>query len=234
MRIISEFGTRIDWGAAAENPQMHNSPRVLITGVCRGIGRACAEALAARGTELILSDNDASGLSEVVETLGATGYFCDVTSEAGVASFATEVLAQYASLDMLINAAGGGYERTLGMYRVSRALLPALRQSTRRLILNVPPSAKDADEAVFPYASSRLAFHRLSSALAFETCQASITVLIACPSKRQVMPVVPDPNAGIWIDTCGLGPPSQEDVQMLAWQVASLAARHAPSRLRAG
>ena len=60
--------------------------RVLITGACRGIGRACAEQFAARGVQLILADNDASALSELAQQLGATGRYCDVASEASVAA----------------------------------------------------------------------------------------------------------------------------------------------------
>lgn len=223
----------IGHGGGRQSTRQSGAPRVLITGACGLVGRACAEALAPRA-ELILGDRDAAALRGLVASLGAIGCVCDVTSEAGVASFAAEVLAPFPILDMVVNGAGGGYERTLGMYRVSRAFLPALQRSSYGLLLNVPPSARDADTSIFPYASSRLAFHRLSSALALEACGTSVTVLIACPTKRRVMPVVPDPNAGIWIDTCGLRPPSEKDARTLAWQVASLVGRHAPSSLRAG
>ena len=97
---------------------MRGRPRVLITGACQGIGRACADAFAAKGVELILADNDAELLGTVAQELGANGCYCDVASEASVTIFAAEIMASYADLDMVINAAGGGYERTLGMYRV--------------------------------------------------------------------------------------------------------------------
>lgn len=159
-------------------------PRVLITGACEGVGRQCAETFAARGAELILADIDADGLSKLSEQLGATGRYCDVASEASVTIFAADILARFPSIDMVINAAGGGYERTLGMYRVSRAFLPALRKSAvHNIILNIPPADKDADQAIFPYASSHQAFQRLCAALAAETRGSSIGVLIGPPQR---------------------------------------------------
>ena len=68
------------------------SPRVLITGACRGVGRECAEALAARGVELILADHDADGLRALSPQLAAVGRYCDVASEASVTVFAAEIL----------------------------------------------------------------------------------------------------------------------------------------------
>ena len=118
---MSKYANRPDRPGRTEfSVPADDRPRVLITGACRGVGRACAEALARCGTELILCDNDAGSLSETAKQLGAVARFCDVASEASVAVFAADVLDQYPSLDMVINAAGGGYERTLGMYRVSR------------------------------------------------------------------------------------------------------------------
>lgn len=171
-------------------------PRVLITGAGTGIGRACAEALGARGAQLILCDNDAPSLRQATEDLEAIGRFCDVASEASVEVFAADIIKSFHSLDLLINAAGGGYERTLGMYRVSRALMPALRQGPHfKLMLNISPE-DGPNVAIFPYASSSQAFQRLSSALAAETKGTGISVLIGDPETGRLSQVVPDPDAG--------------------------------------
>lgn len=171
-------------------------PRVLITGACRGVGRQCAEAFAARGAELILTDIDTEALREFAEAIGATGRYCDVASEASVTVFAAEMLERFPELDMIVNAAGGGYERTLGMYRVSRALLPALRKGRlHNLLLNIPPAEEDAGTAIFPYASSQQAFQRLCAALAAETRGSSVRVLIGCSQAEHIFEVLPDHNA---------------------------------------
>jgi NAD(P)-dependent dehydrogenase (short-subunit alcohol dehydrogenase family) len=216
-------------------PPRREHPIVVITGAGRGVGRACAEALAERGAELIVCDNDREALAKVADMVGAVGYVpCDVASEASVAAFAADVVARYQAIDMVINAAGGGYQRTLGMYRVSRALLPALKLGALKLVVNIPPSRRDADVPTFPYASSRLAFQRLSSALALEVRGTGIAVLIACPANRQLSHVFPDPDAGAWSDNRDLRQPSREDMLDLARQVAALAFGDAASRRQAG
>jgi len=195
-------------------------PRVLITGAGTGIGRSCAEALGARGARLVLCDNDAQALRDATEELGAIGRFCDVASEASVAVFAADIIESFHSLDLLINAAGGGYERTLGMYRVSRALMPALRRGPHfKLMLNIPPE-EEVNVAIFPYASSGQAFQRLSSALAAETKGTGISVLIADPDAGRLSQVVADPDAGPKAAAYGL--PAQGRNGTLVSQIADL------------
>ena len=161
-------------------------PRVVITGACRGFGLALAKAFAGKA-QLILCDIEGPALSKLSETLGATGLFCDVAAEASVQVFASEALARWPQIDVLINAAGCNYERTLGMHRVSRALMPALRRSEgQRWILNVPPPKSDVRSEIFPYASSAQAFSRLSEALAQEVRGTGITVGIACPGRGEI------------------------------------------------
>ncbi|HEU0310942.1 MAG TPA: SDR family NAD(P)-dependent oxidoreductase [Sphingomicrobium sp.] len=198
-------------------------PRVLITGACEGVGRDCAEVLAARGAELILADNDAAALSDLSTKLGAVGRYCDVASEASVTVFAADILAHFPELDMVINAAGGGYERTLGMYRVSRTFMSALRKGTvHNILLNIPPADKDEGQAIFPYASSKQAFQRLCAALAAETRGSSVRVLIGCPHSEHVSEVLPDPNAGLSADTFGISMVRAKDDSGLAAHIAAL------------
>lgn len=198
-------------------------PRVLITGACEGVGRQCAETFAARGAQLILADIDTAALSKLSDELGAVGRYCDVASEASVTVFAADILARFPEIDMVINAAGGGYERTLGMYRVSRALMPALRKGAiHNILLNIPPADKDEAQAIFPYASSKQAFQRLCAALATETRGSSVRVLIGCPHSEHVSHVLPDPNAGTWADTYAITPAPNDEDGGLAAQIAAL------------
>ncbi len=198
-------------------------PRVLITGACKGVGRQCAQLFADRGAELILTDFDTESLREVSDGLGATARFCDVASEASVTVFAAEILERFPELDMIINAAGGGYERTLGMYRVSRALLPALRKGRMyNILLNIPPADEDAKAAIFPYASSQQAFQRLCAALAAETRGSSVRVLIGQPDTDHLTEVLPDRNAGFRADAYDVTRHANDEQGGLAHHIAAL------------
>ncbi len=187
------------------------------------MGRECAEIFAARGAELILADIDTESLKDFCLQLGATGRFCDVASEASVTIFAAEILERFPDIDMIINAAGGGYERTLGMYRVSRALLPALRKGEfHNILLNIPPDEADARAAIFPYASSQQAFQRLCAALAAETRGSSVRVLIGQPSNDHLTQVLPDRNAGSVADAFDISRHANDERGGLAGHIAAL------------
>jgi hypothetical protein len=233
---MTDFASRSDNGATGV-PSVRGRPRVLITGACRGIGRACAKAFAAQGAELILADNDTELLGSLAQDLGAIGRYCDVASEASVTIFAAEIMADYPELDMVINAAGGGYERTLGMYRVSRALMPALRNGRfGKVLLSIPPAVADAGDVIFPYASSQQAFQRLCSALAAETRGSSIRVMIGCSQGKRLVEVLPDSNARYWSDA-GFSPHREDDGnRSLAADIAKLTGwtRDEKSARRAG
>lgn len=201
-----------------------SAPRVLITGAAGGVGRVCADMLAQMGAELILCDHDAKALANASEALGAVGRYCDVSSEASVTVLAADIMQTYGSLDMVINAAGGGYERTLGMYRVSRALMPVLKRGeTHNLLVNISPVSDEVDQAIFPYASSDQAFLRLSSALAAEARGTTVRVLNASTHSGQISEVIPDPNAASWPETPSEDPDGHL-LEALAWNIASLMA----------
>ncbi|WP_232717566.1 SDR family oxidoreductase [Gordonia metallireducens] len=86
--------------------------RVLITGAASGIGRATAEAAAAQGAELVLTDLHADQLDEVVaEILRADGTVLyhvagDVSDYDWVANFARQVDAEVGVMDVVMNIAG--------------------------------------------------------------------------------------------------------------------------------
>jgi NADP-dependent 3-hydroxy acid dehydrogenase YdfG len=161
--------------------------RVLISGAGSGVGLACARAFAERGAELILTDVDAAALEQATRELGAFARTCDVCCEASVGAFSADVLRMVSSVDVLINAAGRRYVRTLGMMRMTRAFLPAMiAERTETDVINIAavgglvPGASQ-----FPYAASQEAFDRLSEALAFEVRGTNVTITSIVPNTRR-------------------------------------------------
>jgi NAD(P)-dependent dehydrogenase (short-subunit alcohol dehydrogenase family) len=83
----------------------------VITGGASGIGYGLAEALAARGVRIVLSDVREDGLNEAVARLGAgdvdaIGVIADVTDAASVDRLAEQTIDAYGRVDVVCNNAG--------------------------------------------------------------------------------------------------------------------------------
>ncbi|WP_019548212.1 SDR family oxidoreductase [Streptomyces sulphureus] len=82
---------------AAEQPLGGRS--ALVTGAASGIGRACAEALAARGAHVHVVDLDGERAAEVAATVGGTAHGADLADAAAVDALPYDV-------DVVVNNAG--------------------------------------------------------------------------------------------------------------------------------
>jgi 3-hydroxybutyrate dehydrogenase len=84
----------------------------LVTGAARGIGRACAEALAQAGAAVAIVDIDASQASETANAIAskygvvARGYRCDVREIEAVRTAVDTVADDFGGLDHVVNNAG--------------------------------------------------------------------------------------------------------------------------------
>jgi NADP-dependent 3-hydroxy acid dehydrogenase YdfG len=81
---------------------------VAISGAGRGIGRATAEALAARGMRVAIGELDLAAAQQTANDIGgqAIALPLDVTSRASFAAFLDETERQLGPVDVLINNAG--------------------------------------------------------------------------------------------------------------------------------
>ena len=85
--------------------------RALVTGGGRGIGLACAEALAEAGAEVVIVDNDEANAAEGLEALRAKGFAArsivlDITDAPRVAAVADELAGRGEAIDILVCNAG--------------------------------------------------------------------------------------------------------------------------------
>lgn len=83
----------------------------IVTGAAQGIGRALAEALARRGTRVVITDVKAESLAEVAKGIQAAGgearaVVLDVRDAAAVKKVVEETAAAHGGLDFIFNNAG--------------------------------------------------------------------------------------------------------------------------------
>lgn len=160
--------------------------RAVISGAASGAGRACAHELRRLGFDLVLCDNDGPALRDLAAWLGGIGRFCDVASESSVSIFAADLTHSGMAVNLLVNAGGGSYVRSLGMMRMSRALMPVLKRADgEKLIVNLAPRAGAAPE-LFPRAGSLQSFCQLSEALASQTRGSTVRVVTVTASDPEV------------------------------------------------
>ena len=90
--------------------------RVLVTGGASGIGRACAEAFAARGAAVVVADIDATAASEVADAIGGEAWPVDLADTAALADLSLDV-------DVLVNNAGLQHVRPIEAFEPERFAL---------------------------------------------------------------------------------------------------------------
>jgi NADP-dependent 3-hydroxy acid dehydrogenase YdfG len=123
----------------------------VVTGASSGIGAATARELARLGFHVVCAARRTDRIVALADEIGGRAVTCDVTSDESVAALAESV----GVVHVLVNNAGGalGVDRVedadldqwrsmyetnvLGLVRVTKALLPALRASGEGLIVNV-------------------------------------------------------------------------------------------------
>src|ERR1700680_4791037 len=88
----------------------------VITGGSGGLGSVLARALAAADARVAVISLHSTSSAKVVEAIRADGgeaigVACDVLDRAALEQAREEILRSFASIDILINAAGGNQER---------------------------------------------------------------------------------------------------------------------------
>ena len=133
----------------------------VVTGAGSGVGRAIALKFAGRGWNVALVGRRTEALAETIALAGTEGanrmaaFRCDVGNWEDVAAMGTAVLARFAEVDVLVNAAGTNVPRRgfdvlsiddwhvviatnlHGAYYCVRAFLPGMRERQTGTIVNI-------------------------------------------------------------------------------------------------
>ena len=79
---------------------------VVITGASRGLGKALAQVLSAKGAKLVISGRSVNDLDAVAKEVGAVPVVVDVTKESDVEHLAEVAVSEFGRIDIWINNAG--------------------------------------------------------------------------------------------------------------------------------
>jgi 3-oxoacyl-[acyl-carrier protein] reductase len=177
----------------------------VVSGASRGIGRACAEALAVDGWRVAIgyrtSDTDAKDVLLAIEHAGGEGMIVhmDTLDEASVTEAFKEVTGRFGAVTGLVNNAGyskdgllvmypmESYERTMdtnirGAYLCCRSALRGMLRARWGRIVNMSSAvALRGNPGQTAYAASKAALVGMTRSLAREVGTKAITVNAVLP-----------------------------------------------------
>ncbi len=191
---------------------------ILITGGGSGIGRGLAESLHALGNQVIIAGRRQHALDETTAANpGMKSLPLDIENPEAIRDFAAKAVAEFPSLNFLINNAGimraekllaqqpdlADAEaivatNLLGPIRLTAALLPHLLKQSRAAIMNVSSGLAFLPLALTPtYCATKAAIHSYTLSLRYQLRSTGIDVLELIPPyvATNLMSGADDPRA---------------------------------------
>ncbi len=173
----------------------------FITGCSTGFGHELAKAVLGRGGRAVITARDPATLADLTGPYPDTALALalDVTKPAQISEAVATAVQKFGSIGVLVNNAGYGYQAAIeegeeaeiraqfeanvfGLFALTRAVLPVMRQARRGYIMNI---TSVAGYIGFPgsgyYAASKHAVEGFSDALAAEVGPLGIHVTCIAP-----------------------------------------------------
>lgn len=176
--------------------------RALVTAASKGLGRACADALAQEGARVFISSRDETSIAAAATAIKAVGWLAtDVSHEGGPEALVKEAGTRLGGLDILVVNAGGpppgtfqttpleswepAFHLTLmSAVRLVKAALPDLKRSGQgRIVFITSVSVRQPLPNIALSNSLRAAVTGLSKTLSLELGPDGITVNCLAPDK---------------------------------------------------
>ncbi|MEN6364162.1 MAG: SDR family NAD(P)-dependent oxidoreductase [Rectinema sp.] len=180
----------------------------IVTGSAQGMGYAIADALAAEGARVVITDINAAQIAAAIESLKAKGYEAagfamDVTKKSDVQATMAKVKEQLGGIDILVNNAGGGLNTPYkleeieerhwdlvlnvnlkGAFFCCQAVLPYMAAAKRGAIVNISALAGHwrASLAGVAYTSAKAGVEGLMRQLAYDFGPDGIRVNAVAPT----------------------------------------------------
>jgi 3-oxoacyl-[acyl-carrier protein] reductase len=173
----------------------------LITGASRGIGKACAHALASAGHRVVLAARSAEKLAEVAKEIGAEAFVLemDLANRDSITSGMTRAAKDFGRIDVLVNNAGiakdglavrikqADWEAVLGtnlsgaFYAIQQVLQGMMRERWGRIINISSVVGEMGNPGQANYVASKAGLIGLTKSLAQEVGSRNITVNAVAP-----------------------------------------------------
>lgn len=200
----------------------------LVTGGNRGTGEVIARRLAEEGARVIVHSLAEGPSAEAAATIAdASAVWGDITTDAGAEQVASQVLALFPAVDMLVNnygtSARGGWmdassaqwiesyqHNALSAARMARLLIPGMRERGGGRIVNLGTIGSTRPNSASPfYYAAKGALANMTVSLAKELRDTNITVnlvspgLIRTPEVEEMLRRRAEPEGGGATDPSG-------------------------------